>query len=261
MIRLKDQMDFPVVLDHPAQRIVSLVPSQTELLYDLGLDDETVSITKFCIHPDKWFRSKIRVGGTKNVAIDKVKSLHPDLIIANKEENSKPDIEKLKQLCPVYISDIITVKDALNMMKDVGKLCGREQQTVDIIDQIEEDRADFPTYSGTVLYLIWKNPFMACGSDNFINSMIHELGFTNVVTAPRYVEVSAEEIQQLNPDYIFLSTEPFPFKEEDKDEWEKLSRAKVKIVDGEMFSWYGSRMLKMKEYFRHFLDGSKSPEK
>lgn len=110
------------------RRIVSLVPSQTELLYDLGLEEETVGITKFCIHPEAWFRSKARVGGTKNVDIDKVRALQPDLIIANKEENVKEQIEALADIAPVWVSDIQDLDDALDMIRSIGHITGRQEK-------------------------------------------------------------------------------------------------------------------------------------
>lgn len=253
MIVVNDSLGNRIELNQSAKRIVTLVPSQTELLYYFGLDEETVGITKFCIHPDSWFRSKVRVGGTKNVDIEKVKALKPDLIIANKEENTQSDIELLASFCPVYVSDVNDLNEALRMIKDVGVLCGCEQKAVDLIDDIQDDFQSFPNYSGSVVYFIWKDPYMVCGTKNFIHSMIEKLGFENCILTPRYVELCMDELHQINPDYIFLSTEPFPFKEEHKNQFGTLAD-RVRIVDGEMFSWYGSRMLKMKAYFQSFLD-------
>jgi iron complex transport system substrate-binding protein len=249
MISLKDQMGRTLELENPPKRIVSLVPSQTELLSYFGLEKEVVGITKFCIHPKDWFHSKMRVGGTKNITIQKVVDLKPDLIIANKEENTKEDIELLQEVAPVYVSDINTVEDALGMMKDIGLLTRKEQLAVDLIDEIQEDFEHFPSYSGSVLYLIWRDPYMVCGTDNFISAILKKIGFNNVIESPRYREISKEEIMEMNPDYIFLSSEPYPFSEDHLVEFKELSDAKIVLVDGEMFSWYGSRMLKMKKYF------------
>lgn len=250
MIELTDQLGSHIILEHPAKRIVSLVPSQTELLYDLGLEKETVGITKFCIHPGDWFQSKTRVGGTKNVHLYKIQELGPDLIIANKEENTKEDIETLRKHFQVYVSDIITIEDALVMIKHVGLLSGTEQKAVDLIDDIQDDLPAFPKFGLSAIYLIWKDPYMACGTSNFIDTMMSEVGLTNLIKAPRYIEISLEEIKRLSPDVILLSTEPYPFKEEQCQELEKELGVKVRLVDGEMFSWYGSRMKKMKSYFR-----------
>lgn len=253
MISLDDQLGRKVELETAAKRIVSLVPSQTELLHHLGLESETVGITKFCIHPKAWFEQKSRVGGTKNVDLDKVRSLQPDLIIANKEENSEADIEELSKEFPVYISNVNIVAEAYQMIKGVGLLCGKEQMAVELIDDIQDDFNSFPSYSGRVLYFIWREPYMVCGRNNFIHSIIEKLGFENVISASRYVELDLDKIQELKPDYIFLSTEPFPFTSAHIDEIKAHCSAEIMIVDGEMFSWYGSRMLKMKKYFQGLL--------
>jgi ABC-type Fe3+-hydroxamate transport system substrate-binding protein len=248
VIEILDQLGNQISLKSPAKRIISLVPSQTELLHYFGLEDETAGITKFCIHPNEWFTSKKRVGGTKNLRIDVIRGLQPDLIIANKEENTQAEIEALQKEFNVYISDIITITDAYQMIEHVGCLCGKEQQAVDLIDNIQESFEDFKQASGKVAYFIWKDPFMVCGHSNFINEVISFAGFENVIASPRYIELSSSQLSELDVDYIFLSSEPYPFKEEHINEFKKLTNAKIVLVDGEMFSWYGSRMLKLRNY-------------
>jgi ABC-type Fe3+-hydroxamate transport system substrate-binding protein len=241
-------MSFP-------QRIISLVPSKTELLFDLGLDEEVVGITKFCIHPDAWFRSKARIGGTKNPNLEKIASLQPDLIIANKEENTKADIEWLNERFPVYMSDILGVQDALDMIIKVGELTGKSIQAQALVQSIEHERRVFsrkiPTY-GSVVYLIWKNPWMGAASNTFINAMLKEGGWENALEDEfeRYPELKIDDIIAAAPQHIFLSSEPFPFKQIHIQELkEKLPTANIQLVDGEMFSWYGSRMQKAFSYF------------
>lgn len=244
-------MNQTIRLEKTPERIVSLVPSQTELLYDLGLGDRVVGITKFCIHPDTWFKSKTRVGGTKNLNHDIIASLKPDLIIGNKEENSETDILKLKTDYPVYMSDIFTVDDALRMIADIGYLTAKEAAAEAMVNRIKPDFETFPRVSGTVLYFIWADPFMAVGNNTFIGDILKRIGLTNVITGDeeRYVALTNEQIISLNPDYILLSSEPFPFKEIHAAALSKISPAKIHLVDGEMFSWYGSRMHLMKPYF------------
>jgi len=251
MIELKDQMNRTIRLENFPERIVSLVPSQTELLFDLDLNEKVVGITKFCIHPDKWFRNKQRIGGTKKLNLDAIKKLNPDLIIGNKEENSEADIVELEKHFPVYMSDIFTVDDALKMIDDVGYMTNSKPKTDKLISQLTVDFNSFPKSSGTVLYLIWADPFMAVGNNTFIGDVINKLELTNVLNQPetRYIELTPEEISTLNPDYIFLSSEPFPFHENHAEALRKISNAKIHFTDGELFSWYGSRMLKMKDYF------------
>ncbi len=239
------------------QRIVSLVPSQTELLYDLGLEAETVGITKFCVHPEAWFRSKARVGGTKSVHKDRVAALQPDLIIANKEENVKEQIEALKDIAPVWVSDIHTLSDALVMIETIGRLTGKLEKAKAIVTHIERDFSNLAAASihRTALYLIWRKPWMSVGRDTFIHDMLQRIGLENVCAAQeRYPELSATDITAMNPELVLLSSEPYPFKEQHIAELQQLvPDAKIILVDGEMFSWYGSRLLQSPGYFREII--------
>lgn len=253
-MKLVDQTNHPIIIESKAIRIVSLVPSQTELLHYFGLETETVGITKFCIHPNNWYNSKIRVGGTKSVDIKQVEMLKPDLILANKEENSKADIERLRLLYPVYTSDIVSVKDVFQMITDVGKLTGRQAAAKTINTALTEDFRQLPAFSGTVLYLIWRNPYMAAGTHTFINTMLSLIGFDNAHSGNlRYDELSLTEIKALNPDYIFLSSEPYPFKKQHIAELKEVVASKIILVDGEMFSWYGSRLAHFRNYIQNNL--------
>ena len=251
-----DQMNRTIRLEKTPRRIVSLVPSQTELLYDLGCKDRVVGITKFCIHPDKWFREKTRVGGTKQLNFDRIAELEPDLIIANKEENTKDDIERLALDYPVYISDISNVDDALKMIQAIGQIVNESNRAQVLSNQILNDYQSWPQLDGKVLYFIWANPFMVAGKNTFIGQVLSDLGLENAIDDPnaRYPELKELEISQLDLEYVFLSSEPFPFKEKHIKRLEKLSQSKVLLVDGEMFSWYGSRMLKMKSYFETLVN-------
>ena len=248
-MKLVDQTNHPVFVTGRVLKIVSLVPSQTELLHYLGLDREVVGITKFCVHPIEWFSTKHRVGGTKNVNIDTIIDLSPDVILANKEENSKSDIDQLRTLFPVYTSDIKSLTDVYQMISDVGKLSNRSQEAQLLNAKLKYSFKTLPKISGSVLYLIWNNPFMAAGSHTFINTMLESIGLQNAdQTNLRYNEITIERIQKMDPDFIFLSSEPFPFKLKHKDFLENQTFAKVIFVNGEMFSWYGSRLLQFKKY-------------
>ncbi|HOZ52953.1 MAG TPA: helical backbone metal receptor [Chitinophagaceae bacterium] len=234
------------------KRIISVVPSQTELLYDLGLNEEVVGITKFCIHPHEWYKSKKRIGGTKNLNIDLIHSLQPDLIIANKEENTKEQIEELQKQYPVYLSDIYNLDDALNMIKDIGKLVNKVAESESIVQsiQIAKSNATFTKTNLKTLYLIWKDPYMVAGKTTFIDSMLTEAGFNNCVDKSRYPILSMNDITELNPEVILLSSEPYPFKQKHIDEFQNiLPSCKLFLVDGELFSWYGSRLCQSFEYF------------
>lgn len=253
-----DQTGRKVTVPYNPMRIVSVVPSQTELLYDLGLRDEVVGITKFCIHPEEWFHVKTRIGGTKKLDIEKIKSLNPDLIIANKEENTMEQIEELIKYFPVWISDVKTLAEALNMIESIGKIVFRESEAKKIVDKIKERFSHLPIQSShkKVLYLIWKEPYMTVNSDTFINDMINRCGWVNVFGnhPNRYPEITIEDIINANPEIILFSSEPYPFKEKHIDELKQLlPHSIIKLVDGELFSWYGSQLIKSPEYFLQII--------
>jgi ABC-type Fe3+-hydroxamate transport system substrate-binding protein len=250
-----DQLGNEVFLpEYPPKRIISLVPSQTELLADLGLDQQVVGITRFCVHPKSWYQTKTIIGGTKNFQFDTIGTLSPDLIIGNKEENYLDGILQLKQRYPVWISDVATLRDSYALINSLGEITNTEHKARHLADEIAlRFRAIEKRAAKTVLYLIWRKPWMAAGCDTFIDSMLSELNLKNAVAnIPRYPELSSDEIASLKPDLIFLSSEPYPFRDKHVDELVQISQSsKVILVDGEMFSWYGSRLLQAPEYFNH----------
>ena len=253
-----DQLGRIVTVPDLPQRIISLVPSQTELLYDLGLGKRVVGITKFCVHPETWFKTKTRVGGTKKLDLKKIQELGPDLIIANKEENLRSDIDTLAKDFPVWISDIRDLAGALDMIQKVGELTG----TSTIADPLSHRIADqFATLqpldpTATVAYLIWREPYMVAGHGTFINDLLERCGLMNVFDSDdaRYPEITAKELEEAAPDLILLSSEPYPFKEKHIEELhETCPRTPVRLVDGEFFSWYGSRLLGTVDYLNGLL--------
>lgn len=258
MISLFDQIGEKITLMGFPNRIVSLVPSQTELLYDLGLHQEVVGITKFCIHPAAWHLQKTKVGGTKNINLQKVKALRPDLIIANKEENTKEDILALREVCPVYTSDIQSLDDAYRMMTDTATLTNRRSQADNLIQTIRSQFSGIkPTLNHLrVAYLIWKNPYMAAGHSTFIHHILELTGMKNVFEhLPRYPQFSIEALQLLSPDVILLSSEPFPFSDKHISDFRLcFPDTQIALVDGEMFSWYGSRLQFTSQYLAHLAD-------
>ncbi len=241
-----DMMGREVSTPYPPKHIISLVPSQTELLYNIGLDEEVIGITKFCIHPNEWFRTKQRVGGTKNANIPLIKSLNPDLIIANKEENTKADIEELAKHFPVWISDIKTIDDALIMIKEIGQIVGKPTEAQILTEEINHGFANLKKAitPRKVAYFIWRNPWMCAGGDTFINNMITAMGWKNVLAdKDRYPEINLNELKDLQVDLVLLSSEPYPFKEAHINEIKSvIGEVETILVDGEYFSWYGSRL-------------------
>ncbi len=248
-----DQMGREVLLPRSPRRIVSLVPSQTELLFDLGLDDEVVGITKFCVHPEHQYRRKPRIGGTKSIKLDRVRALTPDLIIGNKEENTKEQIETLAREFPVWLSDITTLEDARTMIEQVGTIINKLAEARRLSEQIGRCFAQLKIAGGPlrVAYLIWHRPFMVAAADTFIDHLLKRAGFLNVFgDLQRYPEVTLEAMRDRQPDVLLLSSEPFPFKEKHFATFRKVMPSKpIRIVDGEMFSWYGSRLLLAADYF------------
>jgi ABC-type Fe3+-hydroxamate transport system substrate-binding protein len=251
-----DMMGRNVEIQFPPKRIVSVVPSQTELLHDLGLEEEVTGITKFCVHPEVWFRNKTRVGGTKQLHIDKIRELQPELIIANKEENTREQIEELAREFPVWISDIQTIEQGLEMIASVGKLTDRAAKAEEIIKDIQNSFDGLQkTERKKVAYFIWYRPWMSVGKDTFIHDMIERVGWENIFAhKTRYPEISPEELAAARPELVLLSSEPYPFKEKHMAEvQELLPGAEVQLVDGEMFSWYGSRMRYAAEYMKGLI--------
>lgn len=254
MKRFTDQMNREVKLtEFPPKKIISLVPSITELLFQLELEKQVAGITKFCVHPKNAVKTKHIIGGTKNFHIDKIKQINPDLIIGNKEENVKNQIEELEKLFPVWMSDVNDFNEALQMILQIGEITGTNKKAHEIIENIQNNfsKIIMPERKMKTSYLIWQNPFMTIGADTFINSMLSKAGFENVFeNEKRYPEITLQNIIDKQTEILILSSEPYPFKEKNKKELENyLPGIKIILADGEMFSWYGSRMMNAAQYF------------
>ncbi len=252
MFSFTDQLGNTLLLEGRPKRIISLVPSQSELLWDLGLKNELIGITKFCVHPDNMFRTVERIGGTKNLDIEKIRRLGPDLIIGNKEENDRQQIELLQEEFKVWMSDINTFDDTFKMIESFGDMFQVRDQASQMAGEVRLSLESVKQiFSGNkVLYFIWKDPWLVAASQTFIHHVLVHLGFENAAAhLERYPEITAEDIKKLNPDFCFLSSEPFPFKEEHvKEIRDQVPNASGILVDGEIFSWYGSRLLHMAPY-------------
>lgn len=233
-------------------KIVSLVPSITEALFDLGLtENEVVGRTKFCIHPEERVQHVAIIGGTKNISIDKIKALQPDLILANKEENVKEQVEALMDDYKVIVTHVEDIKDNYALLKQLGHLFNKEDEArlfnLKINEVLNQSKINTKIKAA---YLIWKNPYMTIGSDTFIHEILSEIGFENVFeNGTRYPEIRTEDLAKA--DLIMLSSEPFPFKEKHIEELKEFyPDKKIMIVDGEAFSWYGTHLAKCGTYFR-----------
>ncbi len=250
-----DQMNNTILLSNIPKRIVSLVPSITELLVDLGLEDSIVGITKFCIEPKHLIDKCLIIGGTKNININKIKNLNPDIIIANKEENLENQVVELKKLSNVWVSNIKNVEDNLDLIKKIGQIFNKNTEAETLISNTElvlEILKNKKINNKKVIYLIWKNPYMSVGIDTFIHDIISKIGFKNAIESERYPIIELNNYK--SADYILLSSEPYPFKNKDIIEIKKeLNHPKIILVDGKPFSWYGSRLSKSIDYFENFI--------
>jgi len=267
--KFTDQMGRTIELSAVPKRIISLVPSQTELLFYLGLKEEIVGITKFCIHPVTQINNlcHTKIGGTKKINFEKIKYLNPDLIIANKEENEERQIRELMKNYTVWMSDIKTLKDSYDMILKVGEIVNKSMEAEELNLKIQKQFSNFNYQLSiinyqfrSVAYFIWRNPYMVAGSDTFINHLLELCGFKNVFakTKNRYPEITINELKRVHPELILLSSEPYPFKEKHIKEFQDiLPSAKIKIVDGELFSWYGSRLLHSPAYFSELIKSIK----
>lgn len=257
---------FPLVLTDPIGtkhhfekvpcRIVSLVPSQTELLVDLGLETELVGITKFCVHPSHLLKTKTIIGGTKKVNFQKIAALKPDIIIANKEENTPEMVAELSKICAVWVCNTRNSADLLKMIVDLGQIFNLPKNATIWIEKIRSAQHNFEQFMidksfKKVAYLIWANPYMVAANETFINEMLVLNKFENVFqNQNRYPEVTLKQLASKNPDLILLSSEPFPFQEKQLREIQQFSNAKIIFVNGELFSWHASRIVIAFDYFK-----------
>lgn len=226
--------------------IVSLVPSLTELLFDLGLEAQVKGRTRFCIHPKEKVKSVPIVGGTKTPDLEKIRQINPNLIIANREENRKEHIEELQKEFEVILTEISTIEEALFEIHEIGKKCGVSESAEKLIFDIQQEMNRAPDVNPlTAAYLIWRKPWMSVGHDTYIHSVMEHWKLKNVYEEKvRYPTITLEALSLKKPRLILLSSEPYPFKEKHIAEVSEIcSGSDIMLVNGEWFSWYGSRML------------------
>ena len=246
-----DHLGRRVTYPFPPKRLVSLCPGITDTLLALDLKDEIVGRTRYCIHPKDKVENIRTVAGTKEINLDAIKDVRPDLIIVEKEENTKAMVEELEQYFPVYVAEVQTIDEAFQMIGDMGTLTDRIESATHLVDTIRGRFENLPTVNGKrAAYVIWRKPYMVVGKDTYIQSMLNQMGFVNPFTESdgRYPAVSAEEFKQAELDCLLLASEPFPFSEKHLAEFQAfLPNTEIILVDGEMF-WYGPRMLDAAEY-------------
>ena len=256
-LTVTDQLNRRVAVPFPPRRIVSLVPSQTELLFDLGLGERVVGVTKFCIHPADARKTAAIVGGTKNFDFGKIQALKPDLILGNKEENYQAGIEQLATSYPVWLSDISTLDGALDMIRRVGLITARKEHADPLAAEIAASFAALipATVPISAAYFIWRQPYMVAAPGTFIDDLLRRAGFRNVFSdLARYPEITPEQLSTAAPQQILLSSEPYPFSDKHVAEFQAICpAATVRIVDGELFSWYGSRLRLSAAYLKSLI--------
>ena len=255
---MKDQLGREITIPFPPKRVICLVPSLTELLVDLGLEDRLVGITKFCVRPEALRSQKAVVGGTKSIHPERLVALNPDFILCNKEENTPEIVETCSKLAPVYVSDIVSFQDLYDFIADLEELFKIEAKATQLMQDLKKRISVFNSKTGytkkrTVAYVIWNDPLMVAGNNTFINTILDLLDFSNAFAHKneRYPGIDQNELNDL--DLVLLSSEPFPFKEKHTESFKQITNAKIILVDGEYFSWYGSRLLKAFDYFEKLL--------
>lgn len=256
MRNVKDALSREVTYTYPPKRIIALDPAITETLYHFGLDEAIVGRTRFCIHPKDKVKNAVNVGGTKDLKMERIHEVEPDLIIAEKEENTKEMVESLEQHYPVYVCEVQTTQDGINLIGELGDITGCPDEGYELQEEVEEAFNTLPVIEPIrVAYMIWKRPYMAVGRDTYINHTLEKLGFINPFAASmgRYPVVTEQELLDAQLDYIFLSSEPYPFRDKNHAEFTSFLPDVTPVnIDGQMF-WYGVRMLKAADYFHDFM--------
>jgi ABC-type Fe3+-hydroxamate transport system substrate-binding protein len=251
-MKITDHLNRTVILKSKPERVVSMVPSLTETLADLGLAENLVAVTRFCKYPSNVVNTLPKIGGPKNINLEKIIDLKPDFVVAVKEENNKKQVLSLAEHVPVFVFDINTLEDSFDMLQLLGTIFEIQEISAQWIKRIKEKLEILKpsVVAEKTLYMIWKKPWMAAGKSTFIGSMMQVAGFNNLISG-RYPEISENEMRKA--DAILLATEPYHFNENDRKQLQEMfSGTRVIIVDGEMFTWYGTHMLKAFDYFTSF---------
>ena len=239
-----------------APRIVSLVPSITELLCDLGLAQYLVGRTGFCIHPAAIVKTIAKIGGTKDVNVEKIRQLAPSHLIVNIDENEKPTVDLLSEFIPhVIVTHPALPKDNLVLYRLLGGIFGVEKRAEELCVEFEAAYAQLPAVSmrKTMLYCIWKDPWMTISADTYIANMLSLIGWkawTSTRSQNRYPIFEWDDSILSQIDGVLLSSEPYRFTDQHVIELEQKIAKPVRLVDGEMLSWYGSRAIAGLHYLR-----------
>jgi iron complex transport system substrate-binding protein len=234
-------------------RIISLVPSITETLFALGLDDQIVAITRFCLYPEDRVKRKPKVGGTKNPKLTEIVAYHPDLVIMNVDENRKEDADLLKENgVQLYVTFPNSIPETCEMLDELGKLLNVTGRSGSMIAEIQA-RSDFqPPARKKTLILIWRNPYMTVAPGTYVDSMARVFGFDNVIDpqTQRYPKLGDQQIAALDPDLILFPDDPYPFRDRHVEEFKErypqmraVRNHRLAWFDGSYLTWFGYRTL------------------
>jgi len=258
-MKTTDQINQIIEVSDSPERIISLVPSITELLIDLELDRAMMGRTRFCIHPAEKVKNIPVIGGVMGLNRHEIDKMQPDLIFASKEENAQNEIMELAKDYPVWVSDVHNLDDALAMIEAIGQICHKQRQAGVLTQKIREGFRQLDHIPPDIVrtaYLIWNNPLYTINADTFIHDMLKRCGIENIFAdkPEAYPIITEKEIRERKPDFIFLSSEPYHFKEKDARDFSRIfPKAEVKRVDGEYFTWYGSHLVDAPSYFKHLF--------
>jgi ABC-type Fe3+-hydroxamate transport system substrate-binding protein len=253
-VRIEDARGRTLTFQEIPRRIVCLVPSVTETLFALGAGERVVGVTDFCVHPSEEVVTCAKVGGTKNPQLERVIELRPDLVIANREENRRRDVDRLEAAgLPVLVTYARDVESALEEIELLARLLDSEETARGLVrevrDALEEAAARLGEPLPSVVALIWKRPYMTLNGDTFAHDLLVRSGGRNpfVDRERRYPLVTEKEIEEAEPEVILLPTEPYAFDERDRQELLRLrcpaaESRRIHVVEGELLSWYGPRM-------------------
>jgi ABC-type Fe3+-hydroxamate transport system substrate-binding protein len=247
---MKDVRGRELVFAAAPRRVVSLVPSVTETLFDLACGDAVVGITDFCIFPPAL--TLPRLGGTKNPRVDEIRALAPDLVHMNLEENLRRHGEAIEEFAPVFVSEPKSVDDVAVLIEQLGAIHDRVPRALELAAQLRAEAASMPRRTFTFACPIWKKPWMWCGGDTYVSHLVQAASGQNVLRDEmRYPQRELAEVLALRPDVIFLPDEPYLFTEKDAAE---ISGARViGPFPGHLFTWHGTRTILGLRFLREAL--------
>jgi ABC-type Fe3+-hydroxamate transport system substrate-binding protein len=244
---LRDVLGRELRLDGPPRRVISLVPSLTETLFDLGAGDAVVGVTDFCIFPENLDRP--RLGGTKNPRIDAIRALAPDLVHMNLEENLRRHAEQIETFAPTFVTEPKSVDDVATLIATLGAIHDRRERTADLLAELQRERELLPRRAFTFAVAIWKKPWMWCGGDTYVSHLVEEAGGTNVLRdRERYPSL---DVAKVEADVIFLPDEPYAFTEADAAECD--APTVLGPFPGHLFTWHGTRTILGMRWLREAL--------